>query len=144
MQRILGGATGRFFAISPFECLSIIICSALNIFLLILLFLRLKYKQSNSQSINVFAEIFAGTLLVTRAFLAKLNFPCSSKIFSDPCKILFCLRKTIFPVREKFLKSTAAFSQKLAINTMDSINDVAVVLDQYLHLGTFRMLTTCN
>ena len=42
---------------SPFECLLIKICHTHNLFLLIL-FLRLKFKRSNSQSISFLAEIF--------------------------------------------------------------------------------------
>ena len=77
------------------------ICRTQNLFLLILLFLRLKCKRSNSQSISFLVEIFGIAFQFTRSFLTKLNFSRSSKIFSNPRKIFSCLRKIIFPVRGK-------------------------------------------
>ena len=44
---------------SPFECLSIKICRTQNNFPLMLLFLRLKCKQSNSDCISFLTEILA-------------------------------------------------------------------------------------
>ena len=71
---------------SPFKCLSIKICHTHNLFLLIL-FLRLKFKRSNSQGISFLAEIFGIAFEFTRSCLTKLSFSCSSKIYSDPWKI---------------------------------------------------------
>ena len=67
---------------SPFECLSIKSCHTRNLFLLIL-FLRLKFKWIDSQSISFLAAIFEIAVYFTRSFLTKLNFSCSSKIHFD-------------------------------------------------------------
>ena len=69
---------------------SIKICHTFNLFLLIL-FLRLKFKWS----IIFLAEVFGIAFKFTRFFLKKLNFSCSSKIYSHPWKIFSCL-KTFF------------------------------------------------
>ena len=69
-------------------------------FLLMILFLGLKFKGSNSQSISFLAKLFAITLQVTKALLGNWNFSCSYKSFCDPRKIFSCLRNVIFPVDE--------------------------------------------
>ena len=97
---------------SPFECLSIKICRTQNLFLLILLFLRLKCKRSNSQSNSFLAKVFAIAFVPSlTACLAKTksNFSRSSKILSNPRRIFSCLRKIIFPVRGKISEVDSSF-----------------------------------
>ena len=67
---------------SPFECLSIKSCHTHNLFFLIL-FLRLKFKWIDPQSISFLGAIFDIAVYFTRSFLTKLNFSCSSKIHFD-------------------------------------------------------------
>ena len=86
----------------PFECLFTKICHTYNFFLLIL-FLRLKFKRSNSQSICFLVEIFGIVFLFTKSFITKLNCSCSSKIYSNLGKFCLCLKKFLLSV-EKFLK----------------------------------------
>ena len=67
---------------SPF---SIKICYTNNLLFLTLL-LHLKSNEINSQSISFLVEIFGIAFQFTMS-LAKLNFFCSSKIYSDPWQI---------------------------------------------------------
>ena len=55
----------------------------------------------NSQSFSFLAKIFVIPFQVTMAFLTKLNFSRSFKVFVDPWKIFPCLRKIIFLVHGK-------------------------------------------
>ena len=112
-------------------------CSAQILFLLILLFLHLKCKRSNSQSISVLAGHFYHSFLVHKVFAEKMKFFLLFKNFFRLQKTFSCLKKITFPCTWKNFWSKLQPSKIIIFKRETSIREILVFVEKAFLFVTF-------